>query len=323
MNPLSLFFDIERERGVVPSQKFQTTGNEEYVLNADGSLSLPKPVFRESVVDAGVEISIRARSMKEARKMLSGIARKHPQVDLSQLIEQAQSQSEYCSDMLHLNISFGGAKAGRSIVKTPIALMATLDFQIPECPYAKEYLLNEDGNACFGYYYERDLVKNRPEGVPFHCVHVEGKSSTNEILAYVEYFGVQRVVMLLSDSYEGEDFKITYAINPQDSEELRLDISIDLDRQEVLDAYNYKKIPDGSVEDALDGLIKTRMAQQQEQNQSDVVENAVTYAFENCGAKYGEMLTSEHLNKITGLMMEKLEPYLIHRITAPRRKDDV
>tara|TARA_R100001460_G_scaffold44235_5_gene80973 strand:+ start:155 stop:577 length:423 start_codon:yes stop_codon:yes gene_type:complete len=56
MNPLSLFFRISRERGDAPSQKFQTTSGREWVLNADGSLDLPKPIFKEQKNDAGVEI---------------------------------------------------------------------------------------------------------------------------------------------------------------------------------------------------------------------------------------------------------------------------
>ncbi|WP_198651747.1 HNH endonuclease [Salinicola sp. RZ23] len=47
MNPLSLFFRINRERGDAPSQKFQTTSEDEWVLNVDGSLDLPKPIFKE------------------------------------------------------------------------------------------------------------------------------------------------------------------------------------------------------------------------------------------------------------------------------------
>lgn len=322
LNPLCLFFGIERERGSVPSQKFVTTGNEEYVLNHNGSLDLPRPEYCESVVDAGVEINIRARSMKEAKQLLARVARNHPHVDLSQLLEQARSQSSYCSDMLHFNVSFGGANAGRSIVKAPIALLATLDSPPPKCHHADEYLLNEEGKACFGYYYEKDLVKNRPAGVPFHCVHVEGRAKTNEIMAYVEYFAVQRVVMLLSENYEGDDFSMTYALNPQDGTELSLEVAMDITRRDIFDAYEYKKIPEGSVEEALGRVIEARMSQQQGQHQSDVINKAVTYAFENCGAKYGETLTAEHFKKVTGLLMEKLEPYLIHRITSPRRRGD-
>ena len=34
LNPLSLFFRIQREQGEVPPQSFSTTGGEEYTLNA-------------------------------------------------------------------------------------------------------------------------------------------------------------------------------------------------------------------------------------------------------------------------------------------------
>lgn len=56
MNPLSLFFRISRERGDAPSQKFKTTSGDELVLNADGSLDLPRPTFNEQKNESGVEI---------------------------------------------------------------------------------------------------------------------------------------------------------------------------------------------------------------------------------------------------------------------------
>tara|TARA_R110001592_G_scaffold363233_2_gene681946 strand:+ start:6707 stop:7492 length:786 start_codon:yes stop_codon:yes gene_type:complete len=260
--------------------------------------------------------------MTELRKMLSGVAKKYPQLDFTKSLDQIKSQSSYCSDKLHFSFSFGGTKAGRSLVKSALAQIATLRTPIPECRYADEYLLSEDGNACFGFYYEKDLVKNRPEGIPFHCVHVEGKSDTNEILAYVEYFGLQRVVMLLSDNYEGDSFETTYALNPQDGTELELNISIDLTKQEIFEAYNYKKIPEGSVKNVLSKLIETRMKQQKEQHHNDVLEKSATYAFENCGAKYGEIMTPAHRQKMIELMMEKLDPYLIHQIRGSRRTSD-
>ncbi|MFD2114020.1 HNH endonuclease [Thiorhodococcus fuscus] len=324
LNPLCLFFGIERERGDVPSQTFNTTGNEEYVLHHDGSLGLPRPEYREAAVDSGVEISIKARSMKEARKMLAGVARKHPEVNLEQLLDKAETQSSYCSDMLHMSISLGGANAGRSVVKSALALMALHGISPSVCECANEYLFEEDGKPCFGYYYEKDLVKNRPQGVPFHCVHIEGSPCTREIKAYVEYFAVKRVVMLLSNHYDGEEFELTYAINPQSGTELSIDVDLnELSQQEIAEAYDYKKMPKGSVEEALGKVIQPRMAETVEKHQSEVVEKAVQYAFENCGAKYGERLTRDHLDRVAGLMMEKLEPYLIHILTVPRRKSDV
>ena len=68
LNPFSLFFRIQRKKGEVPALSFKTTGGEEYILNADGSMSLTKPVCSEQKHENGVKISIKARSKKEIKK---------------------------------------------------------------------------------------------------------------------------------------------------------------------------------------------------------------------------------------------------------------
>lgn len=39
---------------------------------------------------------------------------------------------------------------------------------------------------------------------------------------------------------------------------------------------------------------------------------ATEYAFKNCGAKYGEILTEDQTKKLPSLALEKLTPYIMH-----------
>lgn len=295
LNPLSLFFGISRERGEAPSQLFETTGGDRLKLNLHGSMDIEKPLYSEAPLESGsgVQIQIKARSMPEAKRMLQGVKRKYPQVDLNELLGNAKSESSYCSDMLKFNLSFGGPEAGRSIVKSALALAVSSGIPAKICGEATNYLRKEDGEACFGYFYEFDLIKNRPEGTPFHCISIKGCSKTKQVIGYVEYFGVQRVVLCLSDSYEGEDISNTYAINPITGEELSLIVELDLSNGDIREAYDYKKIPEGSVEAAFDKVIPTGMKASFEKEKDRVVNQAVKHAFENCGAKEGEMLMPE------------------------------
>lgn len=318
LNPLSLFFGIDRDRGTVPSQLVETTGGGKFKLNVDGSMDIAKPEYKENIHEAGVDISINARSMKEAKHMLKGVKRKYPQVQLDELISNAQEKSLYCSDMIKFQLSFGGQKAGRSIVKSAMALAVKSGVEPKKCEHAREYLLAEDGEACFGYYYEKDLVKNRPEGVPLHCVYVKGNPKTKQLLGYVEYFGVQRMVLCLSSSYEGKDFTNSYAINPINGTVLKISVDLSLTPEDICSAYNYEKIPQGSVEDALGKLISVGMKISFEKEKARVLENAIQYAFANCGAKEGETLTPEHLKKVSSLVYEKLEPFLLHQFSIGR-----
>ncbi len=323
LNPLSLFFGISRERGEPPSQMFETTGGDKLKLNLHGSMDIEKPLYSETPLEsgAGVQIQITARSLPEAKRMLQGVKRKYPQVDLNELLNNAKSESSYCSDMLKFNLSFGGHEAGRSIVKSALALAVSSGIPAEICVKATNYLRNEeDGEACFGYFYESDLIKNRPEGTPFHCVSIKGCGKTKQVVGYVEYFGVQRVILCLSDSYEGDDISNTYAINPITGEELSLIVELELSNADIREAYDYKKIPEGTVEAAFHKVIPTGLKASFEKEKERVLSQAVKHAFENCGAREGEMLMPEHVDKLTELMMEKLQPFILHQFAQSRVK---
>lgn len=321
MNPLSLFFRINRERGNAPSQKFQTTSGSELVLNSDGSLDLPAPIFNEQKNDKGVKINITARNMAEAKIMLKGIARKYPQLNADELLERAETKSSYSHDVIKFNISFGGLDAGRSFVKTALALLSTTGISVRDCEHAMRFLRQEDAEPCFGYYYEKDLVIERPAGIPLHCVHVNGDPDKGLIRGYVEYFGVMRVVMCLSSSYSGSSFSATYSINPTHSEELDLVVDLDLALSDIRKAYDYEKWDSHAVERAMGAVIGPALETHHKKEKERVIEEAVRYALTNCGAKEGELITEEQHHRLRGLLWEKLEPWLVNQLMRTHKRD--
>ncbi|MCW4153254.1 HNH endonuclease [Halomonas sp. 18H] len=321
MNPLSLFFRINRERGDAPSQKFQTTSGDEWVLNADGSLDLPRAFFKEQKSETGVEIKISARNLAEAKKMLKGVAKKYPQLDADELLEKIQTKSSYSQSPIKFNLSFGGLDAGRSFVKTALALVSTTGMTVGDCEHAIKFLKEQESEPCFGYYYEKDLVLDRPAGVPIHIVHVNGDPYSNLIRGYVEYFGIMRVVMCLSSSYSGNPFSSTYSIDPTKGKELDLDVNLDLTSTDIRKAYDYDKWDGNAVQQAMGAVIGPALESQHKEERERVLEEAVQYAFANCGAKEGETITDEQHNRLVGLLWEKLEPWVLNQLTGRHRHD--
>lgn len=323
LNPLSLFFGVKRERDSAPSQVFETTAGDKLKLHANGSMSNESPVFLENVLDDGIstKINIQARNIKEAKNMLKGVKKKYPKFDIEDAFSKLEVQSSYCSDMLRMDFSMGGAEAGRSIVKSALALAVYSGIPTESCIEATSYLNNEDSEACFGYFYESDLVKNRPQDTPIHCVSVKGCDKSNQVIAYVEYFGVQRMVLGLGTNYTGEAISNTYSINPITGEELELAVELNLTKNEIREAYQYKKIPSGSVEEAFEKVIPAGMKASYEKEQNRVVNKAIQKAFEKCGAEEGEKLTQEHIEKVKNRVLEELMPFILHQISQSHLKD--
>lgn len=322
LNPLSLFFGIKRERGNAPSELFETTAGDRLTLNIDGRMAIEKPIYSEvfSEDNGIIRIKIEARDTNEAKRMLKGVKGKYPQVDTDHILDNLKVQSYYCPDMLKVDMSFGGQEAGRSIVKSALALAVSSGISPHSCSEGVNYLKNTDSETCFGYFYESDLIKYRPEGIPLHCVSIKGCNKTKQVSAYIEYFGIYRVVLCLSNSYEGDYITKTYAINPMNGKELDLIVDLNLTNNEIREAYAYKKIPDGSVKAVCDKVIPTGMEASYDKEKNRVVNKAIKTAFENCGAKEGERLTQEHIEKITDKVLEELMPFISHQMSQSHLK---
>lgn len=312
LNALSLLFGISRERGEPPSQNLKTVGGQELKLHADGTAQPSRPTYQLRPTEEGAHINIVARDLSEAKRMLEGVARKHPQIDPAALLAHAQQVAAYTDDYLHVPLSMGGPLAGRSLVKSALCLAVYHGVDAAACDDARAYLRSDSAPACFGYYYARDLVLHRPANTVFHCVAVKGSAASGLLLGYVEFYGVLRVVVCLSDCYAGPEVSACHAINPLTGVELALAVDLSLTKAEVEAAFRYECIPPGSVEQALEQVLPIAMAASYEREKERVLEEATRFAFANCGATPGETLTREHLDKLSRLMAEKIAPFLAH-----------
>ena len=187
LKPLCTMLNIKRERGNNKPITVETVNSRKLDLNPDGSMTIAKPEFRRQDLGDKTEYKIKARSMEELKRYLPGLKRKHPHIDIDELMKNATKFREYPEDSLCINLHFGGSLAGRSVIKSYLALAYESGLNIDDCEQVKSYLLS-DGNTCFGYFNEEDVVTNRPQNTFFHCIYVCGDPQNKQVLAYAEYF---------------------------------------------------------------------------------------------------------------------------------------
>lgn len=303
INPLCLFFGIIRDRGRSPPQAFETSAGERIRISHDGSLALDRPTYREVANDDGIRVEITARTKDEARKMLAGVKRKYPRTDVSGILDNISVNTSYLKGAVKLDLQFGGEIAGRSLVKAAVAFAHYNGISVENCNVARSYLRQIGTVVPFGYFYEDDLVQSRPKGVPIHCVAISGNPKTGMLLGYVEYFGVVRVVVCLSDKFEGSQIDRAYAIDPMNSTELNLSVRLPFSTSDIEAIYKYQKFPDGALQRVFTEVIPTELKKKFETEKDRVIHDAVQYAFANCDAKEGEVLTPEQLKKLSGLVV--------------------
>ena len=134
------------------------------------------------------------------------------------------------------------------------------------------------------------------------------------LLGYVEYFGVQRVVVCLSVAYDGPPIDYVYGLNPMTGQTIPLSVNLPFSYGDIQAIYEYQRIPDGAIQKVYAQVIPTGLEWQFEREKERVIADAVQYAFANCGAAEGEILTEQQVKKLAGLMTQRMQPFILHRI---------
>jgi len=312
------FFGVVRERGEPSPQRIETTAGEKLLMQPGGGFKMQDPILQVTPTPAGKQIAIKARNRREARIMIEGLARKYPnQIDVAAELAKATEAHTYPEGVMHHSPDFGGVSGGRSVVKTATAFAFHCGVSIDQCDLALAYLRDEAAEPAFGYYYEQDLVKGRPADVPIHCVAVVGDPETGMLLGYVEYFGIHRVVVCFSQSYSGPAIARSHALDPTTGKIVLVDVDLTFSAADVRSIYSYERIPDDGMARAFAQVVPRALATSFEREKTRAIADATRYAFENCGAKPGDMLTDEQKAKLPGLLTERLMPFILRH--AARR----
>lgn len=228
-----LFFStaagIKRQSGDHADLRVVTTGGAEYRIRSDGVLFPTRPRYETTSTAAGIELRITAPTVEVAQEQIKRAAKQFAKFDADAARRQLVVQEHYIDEPLAMTVQFGGELAGRSYVKSALALLSEeSEVDIAEaCGPAVAYLKDPAGRPPFGFCDYVDPVTNRPSDFLFHCVSVVGQPTRKRILGYVEYFGMARFLMLLSDRYYGGGFQSTYALNPVTGKVVELEVDFE------------------------------------------------------------------------------------------------
>ncbi|WP_425919531.1 HNH endonuclease [Acinetobacter sp. TSRC1-2] len=316
---LSLLFKIKKERSKVPSLVLKTDAKNEYLVKEDGSINLTKPYFDDSKQLEGnrIEISIKAKDEKEAIAQIMRAKKKYPKLETEKFLEQVQMRDRYVDEsFIYSTGQLNDEPCEKSIVKTAIAMAVKHGVPPEKCDYVKKYITGESDQYCFGYFYETDLILNRPQGVPLHCVFIKGDSNNGVLWAYIEYFSVHRGLVCLSTSYEGETFQEYYAINPKTAQKINnLEFSLlNISKERLINIIKDNKQSIEKIEEILHTIIPVQLSEDSENEYQRVLSKSINTAFRNCGAKEGEIIQEHHIDKLIDRLLEELNPWIKHNI---------
>ena len=240
LSPLTAYLRVKRQTKKSSKHIFETTDNKKVALHSDGKMYEVKPRVDIEKKGEHLAISLSMRNKKELKRKLNELAKKYTKLDPDSAMKNYKENRKHLDGDLKFDLRFGNGDTGRSIIKSVLALIHANDISVFECKLALEYLTGS-GQPCFGYYHTNDLIKERGKGVPVNCVSVKGIGSKKRVLAYVEYYGIHKVVCCVSDTYTGKDFHATYAFDASSGDKLAIEVDLNLSDDEIVRAYTYER----------------------------------------------------------------------------------
>lgn len=132
------------------------------------------------------------------------------------------------------------------------------------------------------------------------------------LLGYIELYSWLRIVLCLSETYSGNDFRHTYAIDPTTGDEVDIAIYFDLSVSEIREAYNYGRYGTFIMSDAVSDTLDVAQELEFRRASDRAIKRAVDNAFANSGVEEGETLNDEQVRRLAKDMAEGLTPFITH-----------
>lgn len=309
---------VSRDREFTPSEVFSTISGKKVRLANDGVMSIAHPEYIREEVDGKIHLSFTSGNMKQAQQFVRGICKKHPSLNQQELMDSLVLNKTYLGgDALVFNPEFGNEKSGRSLVKTILAFAAKIGIDPFSCNKAVNYLKG-DGEPCYGYYYSNDLVINRAFEQPAHCIAVHAEPSSEYVIGYLEYFGVWRVISLLSDCYDGQEIKESYYIYPENSKSGDFEIDIPLNMAFITSSYNFEKYDEAILHDAFSFFVNYCRKKDIEREETALMTQAWNDALKKTGLKEGDEWTEEQMREVSKHITNSIVPFLMNQFKNGR-----
>ncbi|EPF2622512.1 TPA: HNH endonuclease [Yersinia enterocolitica] len=323
-NQLNLFSlllgGVKRDRGSTPSEVLTTASGIEVRLANEGIMSVAHPKCTTEKIDGKIHYSFSAGNMKQSQQFVRDLCKKYPSLNQQELMDGLVLNKSYLNgDALVFNPSFGGENSGRSLVKTILAFATKAGIDPFSCNKAIDYLLN-DGEPCFGYYYSNDVIINRDFEKPAHCLAVHADPNSGYVIGYLEYFGVWRVISLISDCYDGEEIKESYYIYPEDSKSGDFEFNLSFDKEVITASYNYEKYNEDIFHEAFSFFLDYCQKKDFEREQDRAIIQAWNDALVKMGLKEGDEFSEGQILEFSKHIANSISPLLMNQLNSSRKR---
>ena len=210
-NALANLLMINREKGEPQPVKTRNSVTQEPYYLAKGGKPLPtKPKIKQYKKDGKERLDITVHSTEELKKVLKGLKRKHPNLDIPAALSAAKSRKVMEDGSYDIDGSIGGEKVFKAIAKSIINFYILKGGRAKFIKSLIPYLLDKKEMDVVWMHYPNQPVYEADDQEVSHVLKVVGNASEKILYGYVELFNTHCFIVLLNSDYDGEDLNSDY-----------------------------------------------------------------------------------------------------------------
>ncbi|CAN0590786.1 unnamed protein product, partial [Ectocarpus sp. 12 AP-2014] len=157
---------------------------------------------------------------KELKKVLNGLKRKYPDLDIEGALKAAKSKKIMEDDSYEINGSIGGPEVFKAIAKTMINFYIHYNGNPLYIKPLIPYLNGRDNMDVVWMHYPNQAIYQPDTGEVSHVLKVVGSAKERILYGYVELFNTHCFIVKLNSNYDGEDFDEDYIYDVLSEQEL-------------------------------------------------------------------------------------------------------
>jgi hypothetical protein len=204
---------IKRKRGNPQPELMenQKTG-EKYYLNHEGIPIIEKPTFESIKTDNILNFKIVARNIDEARGIITGLSKKYKNINVEELLKQANTVATEIEEPLSKNIIVGGKDSLPAVLKIALNYYIFKTGDLFSVQNAIDDLKNDKFNKVEPIILDHRLFDLDEEEVS-HSIYLRGSQTEHKLYAIIELFNVFQFIIKLSENYNLSDFEELYVFD--------------------------------------------------------------------------------------------------------------
>ena len=296
---LSSFLNVKRDRGNHPKLKGgKTESGLDIDFLAGGKPYYAKPSVETINNDNEVVLNIMARDEKELKQILKGLSRKHPQINIEEILKKSILETAYLDEPVKVSQTIGGPKALNGITK--IALNYCIHKNINYSPFKTTIdILKKDtkNELCKHYYPKKKLYTKRAQEI-CHIIHIQSNKHNKNVIGYVEFFSSYSFIILLSENYTGKNLNSTYCYDLKSNTELNKKLNLKIETED------FNKLPIITpdyypiITEKMDRIIQIGLKEQNKNALSNLISKCVDDIWK---VKYGheEIVTKQMISELS------------------------